>query len=108
MNQLALTMPPARAEGMRAALENAGDDWRNEAYTFLIAYARKHEVVCGEDVSDAHIAAGLPQPKDLRSWGGLYKHAQTERVLAFLDNEGRSRRRASPARRYRSLVWSGS
>lgn len=102
--QLALPMPPAREAGMTAALEHAGDGWKHEAFTFLCQFARTHEVFCGEEVSDAHIAAGLPQPPDLRTWGGLYRRAQRDRLITLLDNNGRSRRRASPCPRYRSLV----
>lgn len=98
-------MPPARAEGMRAALEHAGEEWKSQAYTWLCQYARTHTgPFIGEDVSDAHIAAGMPQPNDLRAWGGLYQRAQRERVIRFVDNNGRSRRRASPCPRYASLV----
>lgn len=107
--QLALQMPAAREAGMAAALEHAGEEWKHEAYTFLIGFAKANAIFCGEQVSDAHIAAGLQQPPDLRAWGGLYRRAQHERVIAFVDNNGRSKRRASPCPRYRSLVlWSGA
>lgn len=105
MNQLAIPLPPARARGMTAALDHAGEEWKHDAYTFLCAFARQHEVFTGEDVSDAHIALGRPQPPDLRAWGNLYRKAQRERVIAHLDNNGRSRRRASPCPRYRSLAY---
>lgn len=101
MNQLAMLLTP-REQGMTAALEHAGDDWKHSAYTFLCQYARTHDVFSGEDVSDAHIAAGHPQPPDLRAWGSLYRRAQREAVISFLDNNGRSHRRASPCTRYRS------
>lgn len=102
--QLALQMPPAREAGMKAAGDHAGEAWKHGAYTFLIAFAKSHAVVVGEDVSDAHAAAGHPQPPDLRAWAGLYRRAMRERVLSFLDNDGWSRRRHSPTRRYVSLV----
>lgn len=102
--QLALDMPPARAAGMSSAAEHAGEAWKNQAYTFLIGFAKTHAVFCGEDVSYAHIAAGHPQPPDLRAWGGLYRRAQHDRVIEHLDNEGWSERRASPCPRYRSLL----
>ncbi len=99
------TMPPARADGMRAAADHAGSDWLTEAYTFLCRYCREHAgPFIGEDISDAHIAAGLDQPPDLRAWAGLWQRAVRERVVAFVDNNGRSRRRGSECRRYRSLV----
>jgi hypothetical protein len=105
--QLALPMPQARADGMVAALDHAGEEWKHAAYTFLCTYARRlagNLPFTGEDVSDAHIAAGHLQPPDLRAWGGLYQRARRERVIEFIDNDGRSRRRASPCPRYRSLV----
>lgn len=102
--QLALHMPPARAIGMESALDHAGAEWKSQAYTFLIRFAKANPIFCGEQVSDAHIEAGLPQPPDLRAWGGLYRRAQRERVIAFVDNNGWSKRRASPCPRYRSLV----
>lgn len=97
-------MPPAREQGMSDALEHAGDDWKHQAYTFLCAFARKAVApFIGEDVSDAHIAAGHLQPPDLRAWGALYRRAQRERVLKHIDNDGWSRRRASPCPRYEAL-----
>jgi hypothetical protein len=105
--QLALQMPLAREAGMTAALEHAGNDWKSEAYTFLIGFAKANPVFCGEQVSDAHIAAGLSQPPDLRAWGGLYQRAIRERVIEHLDNNGRSKRRASPCPRYRSRIFTG-
>ena len=102
MSQLPLSL---RERGMTAATEHAGVEWKNAAYTFLLAYARNHAVFCGEDVSDAHIAAGLSQPPDLRAWGSLYRRAVADRVIARLDNDGWSKRRASPCPRYRSLVY---
>jgi hypothetical protein len=107
LTQLALQMPPAREAGMSAALEHAGDAWKNAAYTFLCRYARAahpNALFTGEDISDAHIAAGEQQPPDLRAWGALYQRARRERVLAVVDNNGRSWRRASPCTRYRSMV----
>ncbi len=90
---------------MRNALEHAGMDWKSQAYTFLCQYARANTgPFIGEDISDLHIAQGRPQPPDLRAWGALYRRACRERVIRHVDNNGRSRRRASPCPRYASLV----
>lgn len=102
--QLPLQMPPARQSGMEAALDHAGPEWRVSAYTFLCRYAKAHEVIGCEEVADAHEAASGLLPPDRRAWAGLYQRAVRERVMAFLDNNGFSKRRHSPARRYRSLV----
>lgn len=99
-----LGIAPERVAQMDLALAHAGIEWRTAAYTFLCRFARSHSVFSGEDASDAHIAAGEPQPPDLRAWGGLYRQAQREGVIEHLDNEGWSKRRSSPCPRYRSLV----
>lgn len=101
--QFAIDLPPARAAGARRALEHAGNDWKNDAYTFLLVFAkarRPGELFTGEDVSDAHIAAGHPQPPDLRAWGPLYQVAARRGFIRRVDNNGCSRRRASPCPRY--------
>lgn len=94
-----------RVVQMHLALDAAGEEWKHGAYTFLCQYAREHDVFSGENVSDAHIAEGLPQPTNLRAWGGLYQRAQREGVIEWLDNNGKSWRRCSPCPRYRSLVF---
>lgn len=48
--------------------------------------------------------AGLSQPPDLRAWGALYRKAVADRAITRLDNNGWSKRRASPCPRYRSLI----
>lgn len=105
MNQLALTMPPARERGMNAALENAGEEFRVAGYTFLCAFAKRATgLFITEDVSDAYAASGLPQPREKRAWAGLWRRAVNDRVVAIVDSEGRSRIRHSPTYRYRSLI----
>lgn len=101
-------MLPARELGMQHALDHADrvhERWSEDAYNWLIDYARTHEMFSGEDVSDAHIAAHMPQPPDLRAWGPLYRRAVREGHIIHFDNNGRSRRRASPCPRYWSMVF---
>jgi hypothetical protein len=113
--QLALNLPAIHALRRRARqigqerAEEAAEraQWRTEAYTYLCQFARQHHVFTGEDVSDAHIAEGRPQPSDLRHWGGLYRLAVSERVIRRIDNNGWSTRRSSPCPRYESLVYRG-
>lgn len=99
-----MSIAPARQAQMDLVLENAGAAWKNQAYTFLCAYSRGHDIFSAEDVSDAHIAAGHPQPHDLRAWGGLYQRARREGYIAIHDHDGWSERRSSPCTHYRSLV----
>lgn len=106
--QLAIDFTAARAkreEGIASAADHAGEYWREHAYGYLVDFARKHLCFTGEDVSDAHIAAGHIQPPDLRSWGALYRKAVNEGVIQRIDNNGWSKRRASPCPRYRSLYY---
>lgn len=97
-------MDAERERQMNLVLVNAGIEWKSQAFTFLCEYARTHAVFSGEDVSDAHAAAGHPQPHDLRAWGALYGAAKRQGVIAPLDNNGWSKRRSSPCTRYRSLT----
>lgn len=94
--------------GMQRATDAADRlhaEWSESAFDFLKDYARTHQIVVGEDVSDEHIAAGLPQPGDLRAWAGLYRRAVTAGILVFLDNNGWSRRRCSATKRYMSQIF---
>ena len=105
MNQLALHMPEPREAGMEAAIDHAGHEWRNAAFTFICQYARQNPgPYTAEDVSDAFLAAGNPEPPDLRAFGALWRKAVAEAVVERLDAEGWSKRRASPTYRYASLV----
>lgn len=98
----------ARDRGMQQAVDHAErvhDGWKNEAYTFLLKFCRMHEHFISEDVSDAHEAAGLPQPPTKRAWGALYQKAAREGYMVQ-DGLGRSRlRHASICPRWRSLVY---
>lgn len=103
--QLNIAFDSPRRLGAQRALDHAGEAWRTQAYTFLCQYAERYEIFSGEDVSDAHIAAGLIQPPDLRSWGNLYRLAVKEKIVRRYDNNGYSKRRASPCPRYFSLAY---
>jgi hypothetical protein len=100
----------ARDEGMQQALEHAEDEqpgWSERAYAFLVNYARTHADFISEDVSDAAIAAGEPQPPTLRAWGQIYRRAAKNDVI-IQTGIGRSRRRhASVCPRWSSLLYKG-
>lgn len=111
MNQLDLTLPKARElrdAGMKQALDHAEavhDGWKNEAYTFLLQFAKEHREFQSEDVGDAHKAAGHPQPPTRRAWGSLYVKAAREGYIVQ-DGTARSRlRHASLCPKWRSLVY---
>lgn len=110
MNQIAIDFNAARQRanvGMQRAADAADrlhSDWSESAFLFLKDYARTHQTFIGEDVSDAHISAGLPQPRDLRAWGGLYQRAQKAGIIVHA-GFGKSRRRCSETKRYASQIY---
>ena len=104
--QLALPMPAreARESGIERVLDNAGDEFRTAAFTFICRWARAHSEIVPEDVSDAYMATDLPKPHDKRAFAGLWRKAVSDRVVERLDASGWSKSRCSPTYRYRSLV----
>lgn len=96
-----------REAGMKLAADHAEDlnlGWNDRAYAFLLKFARSHESFISEDVSDAAIEAGEPQPPTLRAWGQVYRRAIKADVI-IQGGAGRSRRRhASICPRWTSLV----
>lgn len=98
----------ARDAGMQRALDHAervAPEWKHQAYTFLIAYAKTHAEFISEDVGDAYEAAGLPMPPTRRAFGALYVKAAREGFIKQC-GLGRSRlRHASVCLRWRSLVY---
>lgn len=111
MNQFALNFDQACAQrdvGMELALEHAeavNEGWKDEAYSFLVAFAKYNRDFISEDVSDAHVAAQLPQPPTKRAWGSLYRRAARDGVIEQC-GMGRSRlRHASICPRWRSRIF---
>lgn len=97
-----------REAGMKLAAEHAEEScrgWNDRAYAFLVDYARHHDGFISEDVSDAAILAGEPQPPTLRAWGQIYRRAAKNDVIIQVGT-GRSRRRhASLCPRWGSLFY---
>jgi hypothetical protein len=97
-----------RDRGMQQAVEHADREhanWKHDAYSFLIAFARSNRFFISEDVSDAHHAAGHPQPPTKRAWGPLYVRASRSGAIAQ-DGIGRSRlRHASVCPRWKSMIY---
>lgn len=95
-SQLALYLPAQRKTAPRptvdrarierdAAIESvadkAGAEWAELALDFLVSYAKNNDLFTPEDVTDAMVKAGAPQPHDLRAWGAVYQRA---RRLGFI------------------------
>jgi hypothetical protein len=97
-----------RDAGMKQAVDHANEThphWSDRAYDFLKRYAKENAEFISEDVSDAAIAAGEPQPPTLRAWGQIYRRAVKDDVIIQV-GAGRSRRRhASICPRWGSCVY---
>lgn len=92
-----------RNQQIALALDHAGEAWADEAYAYLVNFARSHQSFISEDVSDQWIADGKPMPPTLRAFGAVYRRAQSARLIV-MDGHGMSRRRSSICPRWRSLV----
>ena len=113
--QGAFDFSAARAErdmGMRRAAGHAVDqciDWPDRAYSFLLAFAARHETFQSEDVSDASKRdSNFPQPPTDRAWGSLYVKAQNAGVIEPCGMARSRRRHASVCILWRSTIFSGA
>ena len=95
--------------GMKQAAEHANDvhaGWTDEAYSFLLSFARTHETFISEDVSGASKNSALPQSPTDRAWGRVYRRAAAAGIIVK-DGTGISlRRHGSVCPRWRSKIWS--
>ena len=92
---------------MRAArhAEQVHSSWNDQAYAFLVAFAKTHQSFISEDVSDASREVDFPQPPTDRAWGSVYRRAIKDDVIIQV-GAGRSRRRhASICPRWGSNVY---
>lgn len=92
---------------LRAArhAENVHPHWNDQAYDFLVAFAKRSKEFISEDVSGASKEAGFPQPPTDRAWGSIYRKAVRNDVIIQVGS-GRSRRRhASICPKWGSLIY---
>ncbi len=94
----------ARQEYAQAALDHAdrvSPQWSDVAYKFLQNYARAHaDLFTGEMVTAAAREWGLSEPPTTRAWGSLYRRAQNQNVIVWVDNNGK-RYNGNATARYR-------
>lgn len=92
----------ARAEAMRAAFEAADEVFKREYRAFVLRYAATHETFIAEQAADAYRdCEHLPQPREWRSTGGVIQSLEKEGLIEWVDNNGWSKKRGVPMRRYR-------
>lgn len=109
MDLVEMAMALAQREAaMKQAADHAEEScrgWNDRAYEFLVKYAKANPEFISEDVSDAAILAGEPQPPTLRAWGQVYRRAVKNDVIIQI-GAGRSRRRhASICPKWGSCVY---
>lgn len=88
------------------AAERRSPGWTDLALQFLALYAMRHPVFSSEDVLDASIDYGLPQPHDARAWGAVYRAAERRGVIrrssiVYLRRRGH----CSPALKWESAIF---
>lgn len=97
-----------RELGMLRAARHAEEvhlHWNDQAYDFLVEFAKRNAEFISEDVSDASKKVDFPQPPTDRAWGSIYRKACKNDVIIQVGT-GRSRRRhASICPRWGSLIY---
>ena len=79
MSQLDLFSAAQRRNvGMQRAADHADretPDWRDQAYEFLLTFARANHEFLSEDFVEAAVSRGIPKPPDGRAWGAIVRRA---------------------------------
>jgi len=73
----------ARDAGINAAMAHADrvePKWSDNAYTFLVGYAREHSRFTTEEVRTA-AASSVATPPDSRAWGGVMSRARRDGLI---------------------------
>lgn len=103
----------AGEEGIRASTEGAearSPGITDLMYAFLVKFARaarRSDRFTAEEITVAYARDPVfEQPKDMRSWGGVFLRATHNEILAIADYEGTRTlgHGVKGAKRYRSLV----
>ena len=114
-NMQPIDFAAARAQrdaGMQQATNHAdevNEDWSEQAYDFLIAFAQRNHTFQSEDVSDASKrVSNFPQPPTDRAWGSVYTRAARAGVIEQYGMARSRRRHASVCILWLSLVFGGN
>lgn len=79
-NQMDLfTGKDLRDQGIKKAEDNANDkneNWSAKAYGFLLVYCGIFKQFLAEEVRNASIEAGIPEPPSKRAWGAIVLRAK--------------------------------
>jgi hypothetical protein len=97
--------------GMKRAADHANEThsgWTDEAYSFLLSFARAHEFFISEDVSGAAKRSPLASPPTDRAWGGVYRRAAKAGIIVKDGTGISNRRHGSVCPRWRSKIHQGN
>ena len=77
------TLPDARADrdqAMASVEDHAGDEFREKACVFIVAYLLSHGPTAGEDLTDACKRSGIV-PHDDRAFGPVYMRLSRDGLI---------------------------
>lgn len=78
--------------------DNAGEEWKKEAYDRFVSFAGQGKAFLTEDVREAN--PDMPQPHDLRAWGHIAAKARREGIVKVV---GRVKSKSKEGTRYMTL-----
>ena len=102
MTQLGIFEARARRDSGIAKAEASAGTWMDEAWAFLLEYARTHETVFCDELWQA----GLPPTTQPKALGALFRRASGKaKVLEHAGYRPSVRSNMSPKPLWRSLLW---
>ena len=87
-------------EGMARVARNAGRDFHEKAFAFILTYLQENRPTPGEDVTDACKDAGIV-PHDDRAFGPVYMQLLRERAIESTGEKPRRKGHGAPGCR----IW---
>lgn len=102
----AVTPPPApiktREEKIKAAFVAADERFKEEYRAFVLRVAEKSDDFTAEQCQLAYRdILGMPQPREWRSTGKIFRELMKSGLIVKVDNNGWSKMRSVPVPRYR-------
>lgn len=101
----------ARDDGMARAVDHADRDapgWSNEAYSFLISYARTHDQFIAEQFVAYAEHSGLIVPPTGKAYGAVFKRGAKAGIIERIGFGVSTKRHASPTPLWQSRIYQGS
>lgn len=112
MNTL-FTYAEAKAErdtAMASVAKHADEacpHWGAMAFDWIKTYALAHREFISEDCTAAAEAAGIPKPRNTKSWGGPFMRAAHQKIIVRVGYGVSKRRHLSPCPLWASQTYRG-